>query len=175
MGYGRRRYSGKSHNSTTFGLNITSMTDMFTILLVFLLQSYSTSQVEINPVTGVSLPKSNTESNPVEGVRVSISANELKIGERTIASLKEAQFTGADVDPNDSNFILPLFNELDKMSKENAAKDVAKGEKKKAEIDEGRILLQADQNLNYALIRKVMYTASMAGFPKLKLATVVGD
>jgi biopolymer transport protein ExbD len=175
MGYGRQRYHVKTNTNSTFGLNITSMTDMFTILLVFLLQSYSTSLVEINPVMGVNLPTSNTDSNPVEGVRVSVSASELKIGDRTIASLKEAQFNGSDVDPNDSNFILPLFRELEKLSKENAAKDVAKGEKKLAEIDEGRILLQADQSLNYSVLRKVMYTASMAGFPKLKLATVVGD
>lgn len=175
MGYGRRRFEMRSGANSTFGLNITSMTDMFTILLVFLLQSYSTSQVEINPVTGVSLPTSSTDANPVEGVRVSVSAMELKIGDRTIASLKDAQFLGADMDPNDSNFILPLFHELEKISKDNAAKDIAKGEKKLAEVDEGRILLQADQSLNYAILRKVMYTASMAGFPKLKLATVVGD
>jgi biopolymer transport protein ExbD len=175
MSYGRKRFQPKSSANSTFGLNITSMTDMFTILLVFLLQSYSTSQVEINPIEGLRLPISSTDSNPVEGVRVSVSAKELKIGDRTIASLKDAEFSGADVDPHDSNFILPLFRELEKMSKENAAKDISKGEKKLAEIDDGRILLQADQSLNYAVLRKVMYTASMAGFPKLKLATVVGE
>jgi biopolymer transport protein ExbD len=182
MGYGRRRYLPGKKTNSTFGLNITSMTDMFTILLVFLLQSYSTSDV-VMPEQGVNLPQSSTEANPIESLRVSISPTELKIEGRTIASLKDADFAGADVDPHDSNFILPLFKELDKINKENVAKKAALTEADKdktpARIVEnteaGKILLQADQSLNYAVLRKVMYTASMAGFPKLKLATVIGD
>lgn len=171
MGYGRRRYEANLKTNSTFGLNITSMTDMFTILLVFLLQTYSTSQVQIDPVAGVNLPKSTTDANPVESLKLSLSATELKLGDRSLASLKNADFAGADVDPNDTNFILPLFRELERISKENTAK----ADKKAPEIEEGKILLQADQDLSYAVLRKVMYTASMAGFPKLKLATVVGE
>ncbi|MGE0633168.1 MAG: ExbD/TolR family protein, partial [Pseudobdellovibrionaceae bacterium] len=39
----------------------------------------------------------------------------------------------------------------------------------------GQILVQADQELPYETLRKVMYTASMAGFPQLKMATIVGE
>ncbi|HEY8272404.1 MAG TPA: biopolymer transporter ExbD [Pseudobdellovibrionaceae bacterium] len=66
---GRRRYELPKQKST-FGLNITSMTDMFTILLVFLLQTYSTSNVELIPESGMRLPASSSNTNPVESIKV---------------------------------------------------------------------------------------------------------
>lgn len=163
MGYNRRRR--KSESQSTFSLNITSMTDMFTILLVFLLQTYSTSEVVLAPEKGVSLPISNVQTNPVPAIKLSVSRTELKVGDRTIASLNDGNFKIEDLEKTDANFIKPLFAELDKLSKEST----------KPEDKDGRVLLMADSSLNYSLLRKVMYTASMAGFPKLKMATVVGD
>lgn len=164
MGYQRRRRKA-SESQSTFALNITSMTDMFTIMLVFLLQSYSTSEVVIAPEKDVSLPISNVQTNPIPAVKVSMSRHELKVGDRTIASLTEGDFKADDIEKTDANFIKPLFAELEKIGKES----------QKPEDKEGRVLLMADSSLNYNVLRKVMYTASMAGFPKLKMATVVGD
>lgn len=180
MGYGRSRYSPKKNANSTFGLNITSMTDMFTILLVFLLQTYSTSEVQIIPENGVSLPVANAEANPVESLKVSLSPTELKIDGKLVASLQDKDFLKGDIDPNDTNFIMPLFKELEKANKDQQTKREtasvgADGKPKKMPDVEGKILLMADQTLSYQVLRKVMYTASMAGFPKLKLATVVGD
>ena len=165
----RRRYELPTKKHSTFTLNITSMTDMFTIMLVFLLQTYSTSQVEIAPENGLRLPASNTMANPVEAVKLSVSSFGLKMGDHKIADLQNSDFTRQDLDANDSNFIKPLFEELEKLTKESG------DDPKKSYVKEGKILLQADQELPYSVIRKVMYTASMAGYPQLKLVTVVGD
>ena len=62
------------------------------------------------------------------------------------------------VDPKDLNFIRPLFDELQKLNAKS-----------------GVVLLQADQELPYSTLRKVMYTASMAGFPNVKLVTSVSE
>lgn len=163
----RRRYELPKQKST-FALNITSMTDMFTIMLVFLLQSYTTSDVEVIPDSDLRLPASSSMTNPVDSIKVTISKSNLKIDKTKIADLKEAKFDSKDIDPNDTNMILPLFNELDKLAKDETLKD-------KLAIKEGRILLQADSGLTYSVMRKVMYTASMAGFPQLKFVTLVGE
>lgn len=180
MRYGRKRYERRNSGPTTFGLNITSMTDMFTILLVFLLQTYSTSEVQVEPEQGVKLPIANAEANLVQSLKVSLSPQELKLDGKTIASLQNSDFARMDIDPNDSNFIVPLFRELEKVNKaiqakqaEAAAATGTTTPPKKEE--EGKILLMADESLSYQVLRKVMYTASMAGFPKMKLATVVGN
>jgi biopolymer transport protein ExbD len=159
----RKRFEVPLKRKQSFSLNITSMTDMFTILLVFLLQSYSTSEVILNPAEGVRLPQSVTEKNPIDGAKLSISATQLKFDEKVLASLNSNAFDAASIDSNDSNFIKPLFEELQNFNKEN--EKLAKT---------GKVLLQADEDLPYSVIRKVMYTASMAGFPNLKLVTMVG-
>lgn len=192
----RKRYELNANRNSTFGLNITSMTDMFTIMLVFLLQSYSTAELQVTPDLGQELPVSNSDANPVQALQISVTRNELKIEDRVIASLQSEDFTRKDVDPNDTNFIKPLFEALQKAAKDEKAKDekyqanLAAGTpemmkdshgnmvptgKPNPGILEGRILVKADQNLSYGVLRKVMYTASMAGFPKLKMATVVGN
>ena len=160
----RSRFKVNIKKNQTFGLNITSMTDMFTILLVFLLQTFASGEIAIDPVTGVRLPSSTTEKNPVDGVKISISATELKLDQLKVADVQGNSIAKAAMDPNDSNFIKPLFDELQKFNKthEKLAKT-------------GKVLFQADQALPYATLRKVMYTASMAGFPNLKLVTTAGN
>lgn len=175
----RRRYQAPTR-ATSFGLNITSMTDMFTILLVFLLQTYSTAEIQVTPDTGQNLPLSNSEANPILAVQVSVTKNELKLDDKVIANLKDLDFERKDIDSNDSNFILPLFKALEEVSKVEKEKDekFQAGEttvKANTGALEGRILMKADSELSYQVVRKVMYTASMAGFPKLKMATVVGN
>jgi biopolymer transport protein ExbD len=192
----RKRFEMKTGHSSTFALNVTSMTDMFTIMLVFLLQTYTTSEIQIVPDKDQALPVSTSEINPVMALQVSVTQSELKVEDRVIASIKDADFSNKDIDAHDPNFIQPLFQALEKIAKDEKARD----EKYQADIAagtpqmikdahgnlipaprpnpgilEGRILVKADQSLPYGILRKVMYTASMAGFPKMKMATVVGN
>lgn len=142
------------------------MTDMFTILLVFLLQTYNTNDVQIEPVEGLRLPASSTDKNPVNGIKISISPTALKFDQKTIANVQNNNIEQAAIDPNDSEFIKPLFDELQKI---NEAHKIT------PDVKIGKVLFQADQELPYSTLRKIMYTASMAGFPNIKLVTVVGN
>lgn len=160
----RARFKVPIKRSQSFGLNITSLTDMFTILLVFLLQNFAAGEVQIDPAEGVRLPQSMTDKNPVDGAKLSISAKEIKFEQKVVALVKDNKVDAASLDASDSRFIKPLFDELKKLNIEN--EKLAKT---------GKVLLQADENLPYDLLRKVMYTASMAGFPNLKLVTTVGN
>lgn len=161
---GRARFQVPIKKNQSFGLNITSMTDMFTILLVFLLQSFAAGEVQLDPVEGVRLPQSMTEKNPVDGAKVSVSAKEIKFDQKVVALIKDNQVDMAALDAHDHQFIKPLFDELKKLNTEN--EKLAKT---------GKLLLQADEALPYATLRKIMYTASMAGFPNLKLVTTVSN
>lgn len=160
----RARFQVPIKKNQSFSLNITSMTDMFTIMLVFLLQSFAAGEVNIEQVAGIRLPTSMSEKNPVDGAKVSVSATEIKFDQKVVALIKDQAVDSAAIDPNDSSFIKPLFEELKKLNTEN--EKLAKT---------GKILLQADKDLPYATLRKIMYTASMAGFPNLKLVTTVGN
>lgn len=160
----RTRYKLDIKRNPSFTLNITSMTDMFTILLVFLLQTFASAEVPIDMVADLRLPSSTTEKNPVQGVQIAITQKELLFEHGSMTSIQDHDFSKASLDPNDSQFIKPLFDKLSAINKDPKRKSEAK-----------QILLQADQDTPYTLIRKVMYTASMAGFPKVKLMTTVGE
>ena len=161
----RKRAQFGANKKSTFLLNITSMTDMFTIMLVFLLQTFSTSDIPIEPINGMRLPSSNSNLNPIEGVRLIVTKDELLIGKQKIADLKDKKFDAHDIDGADANFLPLLFNELDKLAKNSTDEHVK----------EGRILLQADASLPYDTLRKVLYTASMAGFPQLKMVAMLSN
>jgi len=161
---GRNRYQVPVKKNQSFTLNITSMTDMFTILLVFLLQSFAAGEVQIDAAEGVRLPSSTTEKNPVNGVKLSISPTELKFDQTLVAKVSNNLIEASAIDSSDSNFIKPLFDQLEEINKKDP---------KLAKI--GKVLLQADESLPYSTIRKIMYTASMAGFPNVKLITTVGN
>ncbi len=161
----RRKYNANAKGNTTFGLNLTSMTDMFTILLVFLLQTYSTSVEIVNPEAGLRLPSSVSQKDPVKGIKLVVSKTGVTVEGQEILKLANSDFDKKDIDKNDPQFILPLFEELSKRGKGMTEADKAFG----------KIFMQADRGLPYETLRKVMYTASMAGFPQLKMATLVGE
>ena len=161
----RRRFKLNLKKNNSFGLNITSMTDVFTILLVFLLQSYGTSVVQIEQKSDLRLPSSKSDKNPVYGVEITLNKKELLLGKQHLANINNQGFESSAIDSNDSHFIKPLFKALQEI---DAKKDNNKP-------NEGKIVFQADRELPYATLRKVMYTASMAGFPNVKLIIMVGN
>jgi biopolymer transport protein ExbD len=192
----RKRFELKTNHNSTFALNITSMTDMFTIMLVFLLQTYSTAEVQITPEQGQNLPQSTSEVNPVLALQISVTKDAIKLDDQVIMKMENSDFAKTDISPDDPNFVQPLFKALEKIAQTEKAKDEAfqtalqtgtvqmekdshgnriPAGKPNQGILDGKILLKADQSLPYQTIRKIMYTASMAGFPKLKMATVVGN
>ena len=57
---------------STFDIDITSLLDILTILLVFLIQSYNSSGVVINVPDGIVLPSSSSESLNSQGVNIQV-------------------------------------------------------------------------------------------------------
>lgn len=157
----RRKFSYEIKKNSTFTVNITSLTDMFTVMLVFLLQTYNTSEVQIDPPKDLRLPSSKSEAMLTQGHQLKLSFDSLKFGEEILAVIKNNDFDEKDKEAKDPNFIKPLFAHLDKLIKETTDKN----------IKEGKLLLLVEKDLPYSAIKKVMYTASMAGFPQLKLIT----
>jgi biopolymer transport protein ExbD len=159
----RNRFKPIIKQNQTFSLNITSMTDMFTIMLVFLLQTFATSEVQIEPEAGIRLPASSTEKSPTNGIKISLTTNELKIDSKSLAKVNNKEIDKSAFEDSDNSFIKPLFAELQKINENKDDKRI------------GKILLQADQQIPYLTLKKVMYTASLAGFPNIKLVTVVSQ
>lgn len=167
---GMSRYVNKRVPST-FKIQITSMVDMFVIMLVFLLKSYSTSPVNISPNNELKLPTSTSYSDPVDVVKLIVTQKGIFIEDRKVLEFENGQLKKGETDATDPMFIRALYTELDNQAK------VAKGisEKNESVTFDGKILMQADKTLPYNILQKVMYTSMLAGYSDMKLAVLSKD
>jgi biopolymer transport protein ExbD len=146
-------------------LNLTAMVDMFTIILVFLVMSVSTSSVQPTTVDGMTLPPSSAETTPDEALKLVVTNKGIYIDELKVIDLNAGMLDKSQMDAKDQNFIRPLFEELDKHAKK--AEDI---QKQNPELKfTGQYILQADQSLSYAVLKKVIYTSMLAGYADLRM------
>ena len=158
----------KNNKKSTFVLQLTAMVDMFTILLVFLLKSYSTSAVNLTPSKDLTLPFSTSQEAPIEALKLVVSQEGVFVDDMKILAFESGIVIAKDLNKEDPDFITALYSHLEK----EAQKTQEIAEKNKAIQFTGRILMQADENLSYDTLRKVLYTASLAGYTDLKMATL---
>lgn len=155
----------------TFKIQVTSMVDMFVILLVFLLKSYSTSPVNITPNEKLTLPVSASTKDPVDVLKLVVSKAGIFVEDKKVVDLQAGSLAVKDVDATDTQFIRALYEALDEQAKK--ARTIA-SVNEEMEFD-GKVIMQADRALPYELLRKVMYTSMMAGYADVKIAVVTKD
>ena len=170
MAQGMKRYMEK-RLSSAFKIQITSMVDMFVIILVFLLKSYSTSPVNINPSKDLTLPVSSALQDPEDVLKMLVSKQGVFVDDKQVVAFEDGQFAARDIDSADASFIPTLFKELDAKAK--STQDIAK--LNDTVNFDGRVLVQADRDLPYAMLQKVMYTSMLAGYANVKLAVAAKD
>ena len=169
-----------------FELPLTSMMDMFVIILVFLLKSYATSAVNFAASSKIQLPQSLADEIPGDGANVvieydSISFDGEKILNFTTLPQEGVEGSGYGIDDaqlaDSKHRIVPLYDALIRAKEKTTllmSKAVWKNEK--GEIDkpkfQGVLVIQADKKVRYDLLRKVMFTAGAAGYKVFKLVTI---
>ena len=152
----RRRKRGEG----TVRLNITSMIDMFTLMVVFLLKNYSAQGQLVTPATNLLLPTSSVEKNAGEALSVKISQTSIMVENGIVI---DADAYRAIVTQKDF-MIQPLYDVLKKYADE-ARKSAALF---KTEFS-GKISIQGDVAIPYNVLTRVMYTCGQAGYPTMNL------
>ena len=148
------------------------MTDMFTILLVFLLQTYVSNDETIQMDALVKPPASASESSVTDGTLISISNSELKLDQKLIASLNDGHFNRTDFASSQNGSLTNLESALKeklKIIQENQTHKKSNSENAK------NILINADRSISYSTIKKVIFTATQAGFSTIKFVTVAAN
>ncbi len=138
-------------------LQLTSMMDMFTIILVFLLKIYSTHGQLIVPSDDLTLPESMTQIQPELGLDVIISSEYILINNKPVERT-------AEIESSDVFIIPPLQNELLRYAREAERMQELYG------IPfSGRVTIQADKKLPYRLLMKIMATCGQSRYPNMRL------
>lgn len=137
-------------------LRITSLMDVMTIMLLFLLKTYSVSGALMKPAEGVELPNSTVTQEPVKVLGLIVTTD----GVFEDTDPKVRQKIEGLVPLNDDNAVdLPnLYSYLSQVQARN--RELGREEK--------RVLtIQGDRTIPYRWILKIINTCSAAGFDKI--------
>ena len=151
----QRRQARKGRNQSSLDMNLVSLIDVFTILIFFLLSSVGVESM-LPSNKDVQLPLSTAEKAPRETLVLVVSGEEIIVEGRRIAGVADVLADKADV-------VAPLLAELQLLAQRQAVRaenqDAAKA-----------ITIVGDKQIPYSLLRKVMATASQAGFVDVAFA-----
>ena len=144
-------------------LNLTSMMDMFTIILVFLLKTYSTEGQLIQPSEYLTLPQSTVQKIPEVALDVAVSKEWVFVNNEPIETI-------AAIVSQPGLIIQSLQAELLKY-----ANDAKLMDEKYGIPFSGKVIIQGDKDIPYRVIVKVMATCGRSEFPNMRLAVYRKD
>lgn len=159
----RSRQAGKRANGAVAVLNITSLMDVMTILLIFLLYHFSAQDQNIRLQKEIELPRSSSEKPFKWAINVTLGLNRLLVEDEFVCLVKDGRFVGGGSDPEK---IVPLYNRL------VALKDLEKYRQVERDAAEPVVIFHADKRLKFETVNAVMKTAAMAGYPNFRFAVL---
>ncbi len=138
-------------------LQLTSMMDMFTIILVFLLKIYSTHGQLVVPSNDLTLPMSVTQQPPELGLDVTVSQEFILVNGRRVERTSTLASENIFIIPKLQDELLVYAREAEKMQ------DLYK-------IPfSGKVTIQGDKRLPYRALMKVMATCGQSKYPNMRL------
>ena len=153
----------KKHDTQLKGeLNMNSMMDMMTIILLFLIKSYSTGGALASQSESLKLPTSDRTEKPKKELNVAVATDMILVNEQPLLQIAQI--------PKEQMLIPQLQSKL----LEYADKE------KQLEQDVGKeftheVIIQGDKSIHFDTLFKVMYTCSKSEFYKMRLLTVQGS
>ena len=139
-------------------MNLTSLMDVFTILVFFLLVNSASTEILETPKR-ITLPDSVVEEKPRESVVIFVSPEEVTVQ-------GEAVVLVSDIVAADRQNIAPIAERLSELS----GKIIGINTQIVAESQEVTIL--ADRSVPFSVVKKVMSTCTSQGYGRISLAVL---
>jgi biopolymer transport protein ExbD len=163
-----RKFGRRPAHSQEMVLQITSMADIFTIILVFLLKSVSIGASNITPGSGVNLPEASLSDEVSESMKLEISQDSILLDDKPITTLTDYRVDRNDLESDGT--VRPLNTALTILRQRKPA-SVANGPAN-ANEDHTHLMLLADRKAPYSIVKTVMDSAANQGFSDIKLVVV---
>lgn len=140
------------------GLNLTSLMDVFTILVFFLLANSSSNEVLSTP-KHIELPDSVVESKPRETVVI-------MVGPETVLVQGEAVANTPELIENRSENIPEITQRLDLLERNII------GINSQTAIASKEVTILADKTIPFNVLKKIMTTCTGSGYGRISLAVI---
>lgn len=154
-----------SDDGDSLSLNLMPMLDIFSILIVFLLMSYSTDPVTRDATGGLELPESVTLKGLDELPAITVKKTEILVNDKVVATIQ-----GGDVPENlrMQGAILPVFKALEQLAEAN--KRVLQRTLKDGDKDKlSTLTMELDKKHKFRLMRRIMLSAQQAEYVTFKM------
>jgi biopolymer transport protein ExbD len=143
-------------------LQLTSLIDIFTVLLLFLLKGLVVGGSVVSPFPGVSLPPSSSTAAFKESPVVVVSKAQVVVDGESVCPTDEV------VQSNELK-VVALEQALAAVRQKSETLAQHAGSSRKFE---GKLILQADETIPFHVLQKVMYTSQTVGFYDITLAVL---
>jgi biopolymer transport protein ExbD len=176
----RRRRQHFSDSINAQELNLVAMMDMMTILLVFLLKSYSVSAISI-PVGGeLQIPMSSHLINPNEAVKLTITKvgtedAMIAVDEEAVVRLTPEVISQLLGQTRARKFLIPDLQKA-LQAKAQKVKNMAQAQAQAGSTDkvqfDRKIMVLADKDTPYWLVTAVLFTSAESEFDQYQLVAI---
>lgn len=162
-----RRKGGDGRKQVYAGLYLTSMVDMFAILAIFLLQSFSSEGELIILPQGLELPKAQNVGTLEYAPSLVIAQDKILFEGTEVAKTQDVI--------NQPDWVVPAL--------QDALKNFVPPKGREPKVDPNadpskppvlKINISADRRLQFHIIRKIIYNAGYAGYPDFRFAVFAG-
>ncbi|MEJ2179383.1 MAG: biopolymer transporter ExbD [Gammaproteobacteria bacterium] len=154
----RMKRMGRNRKKRLPALNLTSLMDVFTILVFFLLVNSSNSEV-LEPPKRITLPDSVVEAKPKETAVIVVSQDEVTVQGETVALIDEIIASKQDA-------ILGISNKLEELKKNVI------GISTKTVSESREVTILSHKTVPFKVLRKIMSSCTFAGYEKISLAVI---
>lgn len=154
----------KKKESGEMSLQITSMADIFTILLVFILKGFASDAIQITPANGTTLPAGlHSQYIPETSLQLEITKTDLLVEKEKIISLE------------DLNKLLikneKIISLEQRLTKEREKQNLIAKNNDSVKIS-NQVIILADQSVPFANIKPILKTLAAQGFSEVKFAAI---
>ncbi len=157
----RRHKRRMARRNSTAHLTLTSLIDIFTLLVCFLLVGFQ-GEAQIPSIKGLVLPISSSYVPPESSLTVVVTKGEIRINEKVVQTLVPS--STPDASGNKEIDFGPLAGVLQEQAKRFKPSQVVNGS------PERTVIILADQNIPYAILHQIMIVCSQQHFGKIAFA-----
>ena len=144
-------------------ITLTSLMDILTTLLLFVLKSFVLDGEAVTPVPGVTLPTSTSQSAAQPAVVIAIFDDVVMLDGEVVAHVSKAT--------RDRDLMIDELAERLRAAHAQSLEIARMRGESEADFV-GKVSIQGDREIHFAILQRVMYTCSESGFEHISLAVI---
>lgn len=167
---------GGTKRTVVASLSLTAMVDMFTVLVVFLLQNYAVTGEVLQIESDITLPDAREVKELAPANVVVISENRVMLNNDVIMSYE-------DIKTQKNWMVRVLKSRVENLIREGEKEKVKITNQIKSAVEKNRsgeekmdrfrkMTIQADQDVDFLTVKKIMYTLTEAGVYEINFAVI---